>query len=313
MAGALADHRLRIPIVNRDPGNLRIFAIVPHFILHRSTLPQILANTSPDQTWLEPDPSGLLCSAPWGFDPIAVTDRHGASLAERRLFRSLRKIQDGWTSRWLNRYVSLFMSRFLVRTALTPNQISLAILVVGVAGAILATRGSYPALAIGAVLFQLQSVLDGCDGEISRITYRGSKTGEWLDTVGDDLTNYGFFAGAAWGLFQTHARLLYLIAGIVTVGCGVLSSGLEYRYLIKIGSGDLLKYPLSQATTSAKTGIARLAPLLKRDSFVFLTMLSALLNVIGIALVVFALGAIAITVAVLRTEYQLARSSPGER
>ena len=62
------------------------------------------------------------------FGAIDVTGDESASAAERALFRSLRKPQDGWTSRWLNRYVSLTLSRWLVKTNLTPNQVSVGIL-----------------------------------------------------------------------------------------------------------------------------------------------------------------------------------------
>ena len=313
VVAALMDRRLRLPVVHELPKDSKIIAVPAHWVCHRSTLPALLANAPAEQDILDLNHSKITCSAAWGFDPIAVTDERSAALAERRLFRSLRKPQDGWTSRWLNRYISLFLSRFLVRTPLSPNQITVGILAIGFFGAYLASRGSYRGLAIGAVLFQLQSVLDGCDGEVSRITYRGSKAGEWFDTIGDDLTNYSYFACAAWGLYHAHGRLLYLIAGAVTVLCGLLSSGLEYRYLVKIGSGDLLKYPLSQATTAPSKGVASLAPLLKRDTFVFLTMLASIFNLVGVALLVFAVGAVGITIAVLRTEMRLARSVPGGR
>src|SRR5262249_28043354 len=116
---------------------------------------------------------------------------------------------------------------------------------------------------MGAVLFQAQSVLDGCDGEMSRLTFRGSRLGEWLDTIGDDLTNYGFFAGAACGLYASSGRAVYLALGALTVTCGFVGSGLEYRYLIRIGSGDLLKYPLGigkapgGAIDAPKSGLAK--------------------------------------------------------
>src|SRR5690606_12829861 len=113
---------------------------------------------------------------------------------------------------------------------------------------------------------------DGCDGELSRVTYRGSLTGEWLDTIGDDLTNYSFFAGAGIGLYRMTGSEFYLGAGAVMVCAGVIASGLEYRYLIRIGSGDLLKYPLSQHQTSG--AFDRIAPLFKRDTFVLLTLLA---------------------------------------
>ena len=313
VAAALTDRRLLTPVLHEPPNDTRVIAVPAHFVWHRSTLPSFLANMPHGEPHMALDLTQFTCSAPYGFDPIAVTDARTAARAEQRLFRSLRKVQDGWTSRWLNRYISLFFSRWLVKTPLSPNQISVGILAIGMFGAYLASCGTYTTLAIGAILFQLQSVLDGCDGEVSRITYRGSKAGEWFDTIGDDLTNYSFFACAGFGLYRVQQQPIYLIAAAVTVACGLLSSGLEYRYLIRIGSGDLLKYPLSQATTGPSRGIARLAPLLKRDTFVFLTMLAALANQVGVVLLVFAVGAIGIAAAVIRTEMRLARSSPEVR
>ena len=109
----------------------------------------------------------------------------------------------------------------------------MAILAVGLSGAWLATRGTYWALFAGAFLFQAQSVLDGCDGEMSRVTYRGSLVGEWLDTIGDDLTNYCFLPGRHWDFIRALAAPFYLAAGAVTVFAGITTSLIEYRYLAK--------------------------------------------------------------------------------
>ncbi len=282
VARALSDQRLRLPIIQAPPAATTTIAIPAHWLVHRSTFSTLMAEVPSDPRAIDIPTVDLHCAAPWGFDPVSVADDHVARRAERMLFRSLRKAQDGWTSRWLNRYISLSLSRWLVRTPFSPNQISVAILAVGLLGAYCASRGTYGSLAIGAVLFQMQSILDGCDGEVSRVTFRGSRAGEWFDTIGDDLTNYSFFAAAAVGLYHSTHQVLYLLAGTVTVLCGLLSSGLEYTYLIRIGSGDLLRYPLSQATTEKARGIRRLAPLLKRDSFVLLTMLAALLTGLGL-------------------------------
>lgn len=304
---------MRIPVLQDVPNDCTVLAVEAHWVMHRSTFASLAAGITDTPVRVDVRPAELQCAAPWGFCPVAVVDHESAAQAEALLFRSLRKPQDGWTSRWLNRYISLFFSRWLVKLPLTPNQISVVILAIGLFGAYLATRGTYISLAVGAVLFQAQSIFDGCDGEVSRITHRGSKAGEWFDTIGDDLTNYSFFACSAYGLYVLHHHWVYLLAGAVTVVCGLLSSGLEYRYLIKIGSGDLLKYPLSQATSAPSQGIARLSPLLKRDTFVFLTMLAALANLLQVALLVFAVGAIGITLAVIRTEIGLARSTSGTR
>jgi len=307
---ALRDPRLRIAILERAPQGLRVLRIPANFVVHRGLFKSIAERDEKD-----PDApherdlarEAIEFDAPYAFSPIAVNDQASAREAEARLFYALRKPQDGWTSRYLNRYISLSISRWLIKTPLRPNQVSVGILGVGLAGAWFAAQGGYGNLLLGAFLFQAQSVLDGCDGEMSRVTHRGSRTGEWLDTVGDDLTNYGFFSGAALGLYKVSHNPLYLAAGAVTVISGLIGSGLEYRYLIKIGSGDLLKYPLSQGQGTGK--LAFIQPLFKRDTFVFLTLCAAALSCVGPMLCVFAAGAVGVLIAVLRTELRLAREA----
>lgn len=310
LRAALADPRLRIPIYREVPSGERVLRVAANFVVHRGLWKTIAERDRQDPNApLERDLSreSIAYDAPHAFRPIAVNDAPSAQAAERALFRALRKPQDGWTSRYLNRYISLAISRFLVKTSLRPNQVSIGILGVGLLGAWFAAQGGYGNLVLGAFLFQAQSVLDGCDGEMSRVTHRGSRTGEWLDTVGDDLTNYGFFAGAALGLYRTSHNPLYLLAGGITVVSGLIGSGLEYRYLIKIGSGDLLKYPLSQGQGTGR--FAFLQPLFKRDTFVFMTLCAALLGAVGPMLCVFAAGAVGVLIAVLRTEWRMNREA----
>src|SRR6185369_5053856 len=80
---------------------------------------------------------------PFGFEPVPVVDARSRSAAVRALLRSLRKPQDGWTSTYLNRHVSLAITRVLVATPFSPNQVSIVILAIGLAGAYLASRGTY--------------------------------------------------------------------------------------------------------------------------------------------------------------------------
>lgn len=305
---ALADARLRIPVLSSPPEGVRRVRLPASFVVHRGLFKKIAEH---DARLPNPPPERNLASerfdhgARWGFDPIDVKDEVSALTAERALFRALRKPEDGWTSRYLNRYISLCLSRLLVKTPFSPNTISIGILFIGLLGAFLASAGTEIGLILGAALFQAQSVLDGCDGEMSRVTYRGSLKGEWLDTIGDDLTNYSFFAGASLGLYRLTGSQLYLGAGALVVLSGFLASGFEYRYLLRIGSGDLLKYPLSQHPSTGT--FARIAPLFKRDTFVFLTLIAALVGLLGPMLIVFALAAVGILIGVLKTELRLAR------
>jgi phosphatidylglycerophosphate synthase len=321
---ALRDARLQVPVLDaEDPSLAGRFARAAEvrapadFVVHRA----VMAHASVESIDLAAPgaiaPPALDAAGPYGFSPIAVTDRAAFDAAERALLRSLRKPQDGWTSTYLNRPISLFLTRRLVATQLRPNQVSVGILGVGMLGAFLASRGTYGALVAGATLFHAQSVLDGCDGEMSRLTFRGSLLGEWLDTVGDDLTNYGFFGGAAWGLYTATGQVAYLALGALTIFCGLVGSGLEYRYLVKIGSGDLLKYPLGVGKAPGgegagpKSPLARIfdaiAPLFKRDTFVFLTLLGAVAGALGPLLGIFAVGALGVLIAVLKAELRMAR------
>lgn len=262
-------------------------------------------------------PVPLVFAPPFAFPPLHVATRRDARRAMSALLRACRKPTDGWTSTYLNRYVSLSLSRLLVHTPIRPNHLSVAILFVGVASGVIAARGTHTAFVIGAALLQAQSVLDGCDGELARLTHRRSKTGEWLDTVGDDLSNYAFFAGAAFGLERSTGERAYLALGALIVGCGGLASAIEYRYLARVGSGDLLVYPVLEGGRwgDASAGRAPLAgriavalqPLFKRDTFVLLTFVSAVLGILGPMIALSAIGAVAVLIAVLRTEARLAR------
>lgn len=302
---ALRDARLEIPVVDAPPPDTQLIRVSASLLCHRDVF-AALVNASDVTLTVDTAPK---VETPFAFEPVDVVDAAAAKRAESRLFQSLRKPQDGWTSRRLNRHISLALSRLLVRTRLTPNQVSVGILCVGLIGAYLASLGTYPALLAGAFLFQAQSVLDGCDGEMSRVTYRGSLTGEWLDTIGDDLTNYGFFAGAALGLHTRTQSPVYLAAGAVIVGTGLAVSFIEYRYLVKIGSGDLLKYPTSQIASEGGGFLAAIAPLFKRDTFVFLTFVSAVLDLVGPMLIVFSIGGVGIFVNVIATEIKMRRKT----
>jgi len=314
----LRDPRLRIPVQAEtedapDHEATLVVEVPWNLVIHRDLLKELASSGARGRRRLLDDPFPF--DRPFSFDPILVVDRRSATSAASALLRSLRKPQDGWTSMYLNRYISLFLTRWLTRLPLHPNHVSIGILAVGLLGAYFASRGTYGFMLLGALLFQAQSVLDGCDGELSRVTYRGSHAGEWLDTVGDDLTNYGFFAGSAWGLYTATGSMLYLTAGAVTLLCGVITSAIEYRYLIKIGSGDLYKYPIgigkAPASDRPKSGLARLidgiSPLFKRDTFVLLTLLGAAVGLLGPFLVLFAAGGVGILIAVIQAELRMAR------
>ena len=113
---------------------------------------------------------------------------------ETLLLENLRgKSNDGPISRYLNRPLSVHLTRYLARLAVTPNQISLFSFLCSIAAAALITISGYApsnltahlCLAIGGLIAQFASVIDGCDGEIARLKFQQSDYGAWFDAVLD--------------------------------------------------------------------------------------------------------------------------------
>ncbi len=150
----LSDARLRIPVLESLPEGARALRVPANFVVHRGLFKSIFERDARDRTaranaiW-RTDP--IAFEAPYVFAPLAVVDAASAREAERLLFRALRKPQDGWTSRYLNRYISLAISRWLRKNAASiPIRSRLGFWAWGVAGAWLASRGGYGNLLMGA-------------------------------------------------------------------------------------------------------------------------------------------------------------------
>ena len=143
--------------------------------------------------------------------------------AERRLMRDQgRKTRDGPVSRHLNRPVSRWLSRYLVRTAVTPNQISLASWMLSCIAAGLMALGGYPTLAAGGVLAQLASIIDGCDGEIARLKHSQSEFGGWFDAV--------LLFGLMWHEFAATGASLSVVLGFAAIVGSFLNSYTADKY-----------------------------------------------------------------------------------
>lgn len=89
---------------------------------------------------------------------------------------------DGFVSRHLNRWISSCISELLLRTHISPNQVSLVIALLAIPMILL---GAYGHLILAAGLWQLISALDGIDGEIARAKGLSTRFGALLDTTLD--------------------------------------------------------------------------------------------------------------------------------
>jgi phosphatidylglycerophosphate synthase len=91
------------------------------------------------------------------------------------------KPQDGFVSRFLNRPISRRITSVLLKFPIHPSAWTISIFVLPVIASVFLVRGNYISVVIAAAIFQVFSILDGCDGEIARAKNLESKFGERLD------------------------------------------------------------------------------------------------------------------------------------
>jgi len=148
-----------------------------------------------------------------------VTPASRPPVVEHELLLSLENPRDGNVDTYFNRKLSRPISRWLLRTPLTPNQITVLSCMVGVCGALCFFPGGYWGPLCGALLLQFSVVLDCCDGEVARVKFMESPLGDWLDIVCDTVVHIAIFLGigvAVWRDGVSHHALA--LAGILAVG-----------------------------------------------------------------------------------------------
>lgn len=246
--------------------------------------------------------AGEVAEAAPPYLAFTATPRDARSLraAERRLVRSLRKAADGIMAKALNRRVSLPLTALLCKTRVHPNHVTLCALACALAGAVVLGHPGYAAGAIGMLLVELGSIVDGIDGELARLRFQFSRTGQWLDTVVDDVANIAYITGAMVHLAGAGAAWA-LPLGVAAISAFAVTQATQYLLITYVyRSGDLAAIPwafqstsfLSQRPRGLRARIAATAPkLLKRDFVVTLFTVCALLGRLDIVLVAFSTGA----------------------
>src|SRR5262249_16778364 len=122
-----------------------------------------------------------------------------------------------------NRPLAHVLSKLLVHTSVSPNQVSVAALLLGLLSAWLLAGGTHDAAVWGAIVLQLSAVLDAADGDFGRGLFKESGLGKWLDIVGDQIVHVAVFVAVGVGLYRagSAAPVIPLTA---SAGFGVVMS-----------------------------------------------------------------------------------------
>jgi hypothetical protein len=148
-----------------------------------------------------------------------LADGNQIDAIEIKFLRGSGKSQDGLVSRYLNRPISRRVTRLLLRFPATPNAWTWLIFPIPIVASLILLHGTYWSFLWGLALFQLFSVLDGCDGEIARAKFMESESGRRLDDIFDILSNILLAVGLGFGLSRQanlagQAGWFYAVEGI---------------------------------------------------------------------------------------------------
>jgi phosphatidylglycerophosphate synthase len=162
------------------------------------------------------------------------------------VYRRTRKPKDILWNRFVARPLAAVLLVPLRATRITPNQITLATLVVFAAGAaVLALCPGWRALIVAAAVIELSYVLDCVDGQLARLKGTSSPIGAHLDFLMDELKAFLLIAAVGVRLWLVDSEARWLIESLV--GLVIVASAISLT--------TFLRRPEYAAATGAKVGM----------------------------------------------------------
>jgi phosphatidylglycerophosphate synthase len=188
---------------------------------------------------------------------------------------------EHWAGRLYMRKLSPYATLALARGGWSPNAVTVAFIVSGIAGGVLAAvPGIWAAIGV-VLLFQLYLLFDCSDGELARYTRRFSATGVFLDRMGHYICEAVLLAGLgirAQGHFSLSGP--YVTAGLAAAVCVTLIKAETDGVAVARASSGLAGGHDDAALAPRSSGLAlarRLAAALKVHRAIQAVELSALI------------------------------------
>lgn len=134
-------------------------------------------------------------------DIFPIKASGGVSTRAFHLRRASRS-NDGFFSTVAVRPVSRQLSGLLARTRISPNLVTAVSLATSLLASVLFAIAVRPMSLLAVALMYASLVLDCVDGELARLTDRGSRFGAWLDGFTDRIKEHLLIVGLAVGSYR---------------------------------------------------------------------------------------------------------------
>jgi len=187
----------------------------------------------------------------------------GPSLAELRQKGQPQAVLDRlndehWLGRLYGRKLSPYATWVFARLGWSPNAVTAAFIVCGVAAGAVIAFGGLATAVIGAVLVQLYLIFDCSDGELARWSNRKSAAGVYLDGIGHYLAEGALLAGLG---FRAEGRLTvaggYVTAGVAAALLAMIVKAETDNVIVARAKAGLPAAHDDEALAPAGAGLAR--------------------------------------------------------
>jgi phosphatidylglycerophosphate synthase len=179
-------------------------------------------------------------------------------MGAREVYQKTKKVPDLFWNRFVCRPLAAVLVSWLKDSRVTPNQITLASFVVGIASAgLLIVLPGHLGLVVAVLVYQLSYVLDCADGMLARWRGVASPAGHLLDFLMDELKAFAILGAAAIRLHGEQSAQPFLLIGVF--GLVALASGIA---LTSFSRHPSIALPPSSAAPSA-SALARLVRLVE--------------------------------------------------
>ena len=133
----------------------------------------------------------------------------------KQIFRDYKKsikhaIFDETLTLYILRPIAFVFVKLLYPTSITPNQVSLMTIIVGIISGYFFSRGTVTCFVIGGSLYFFCMVLDCVDGMIARLKNSGTAVGRIIDGVADYLVGISVYVGMGIGFEKGLINLDFL-------------------------------------------------------------------------------------------------------
>lgn len=205
---------------------------------------------------------------------VDIDDEKSLKQAQTLLLANLKKPTDGPISRYLNRPISTRLSRYLLKTNITPNLISWISFILSITATLFFFLGNYLTLVIGGILVQISSIIDGCDGEIARLKFKETDFGGWFDAVLDRYADAFVILGLTYYFYSFNpTNFLGVLMGFLALIGSFMNSYTADKY------AGYVKRKLGPKVYYWRLG---------RDVRMFIIFIGALINQVFLTLLVIA-------------------------